>query len=46
MNPPVGLSALVKVRFDDDCSAAVCFYGNQQALVLLLAKSKKKSQSK
>lgn len=39
MNAPVGLSALVKVRFYDDCSTAVCLYGNQQVLILFLAQS-------
>lgn len=45
MNTPVGLSALVKVRFYDDRSAAVCLYGDQQALILFLAKSKKKAKA-
>lgn len=45
-NPPVGLSAFVEVRFYDDCSAAVCLYGDQQTFVLFLAKSEKAKAQK
>lgn len=40
-NLPVGLFVFVEIRFDDHCSTAVCLYGHQQALVLLLAQPKK-----
>lgn len=46
VNPPVGLSAFVEVRFYDDCSAAVCLYGDQQTFVLFLAKSEKAKAQK
>lgn len=44
--PPVGLSAFVEVRFYDDCSTAVCLYGDQQTFVLFLAKSEKAKAQK
>lgn len=46
VKPPVGLSALVEVRFYDDCSTAVCLYGDQQAFVLFLAKSEEAKTQK
>lgn len=46
VNPPVGLSAFVEVRFYDDRSAAVRLYGDQQTFVLFLAQSEKAKAQK
>lgn len=43
---PVGLFVFVEVGFYDDCSVAICFYGHQQAFVLLLAQPEKITHGK
>lgn len=44
VNLPVGLFAFVEVRFYNDCSAAICFYGYQQAFILFLVQPEKVTQ--
>lgn len=41
VNLPVGLFAFVEVRFYNNCSTAICFYGYQQTFILFLAQPEK-----
>lgn len=41
VNLPVGLFAFIEVRFYNDRSTAICFYGYQQAFIFLLSQPEK-----